>query len=499
MKRIKYLLLTLVAFTSLNVLATAEFNLKGSDTISFGEKASYDLVLASETTTIKEVSALNIKINNNNVKYSIRGASECVYQDKKIVCDKEIKNGEAVAQIILTAPSSNRGEFLLSLDATVKYGESILKPISDLNKKIKIVSNVNTLDSIKINDEKLDAFKSNKYQYNLNVGSDIAEADINSVLTDSSASFLASYGNRKVDLKYGDNEIKIKVEAENGKVLEYTVNINRQDNRKTDSDLSAIIVGTEKIKNFKRSKYNYHYVVYKKDKVEISAETSDTKATYEVLGPDKLKEGMNEFQIVVKSEKGDSSTYNLTIENVDRKISKKLRSLSIIGYNLKFDKNNNLYKLEYKKEKIKDFKVVAVPEEDDKYVTVNIKPDVNKNKNKIKPGKKIEIIVSGIDGEEEKYTIMFKRDSRLNFFFILMIVIILGLIIYIIRLVIKRKNKDDHEPKHSAKTNKKLVVKEVKSKKSEIEVPEASLDETLEIPVIDDTEKTKEITEDFLG
>lgn len=498
MKRIKYLVLMLIAFTSLNILAAAEFGLKGNETISFGETASYDIVLKSEKETIKELNAINIKTNNNSVKYSIKGASDCVYQDKKIVCDKEINSGDAVAKIILTAPKASRGEFMLTLEGTAQYGESFLSRIN-LSKKIKIVSNINTLDSIKINDEKLDAFKSNKYQYNLNVGSDIAEADINSVLTDTSASYLASYGNRKVDLKYGDNEIKIKVEAENGKVLEYTVNINRQDNRKTDSDLSAIIVGTEKIKNFKKSKYNYHYIVYKKDKVDISAETSDSKATYEVIGPDKLVEGTNEYQIVVKSEKGDSSTYNLTIENVHRKISKKLRSLSIIGYNLKFDKNNNLYKLEYKKEKMKDFKIVAVSEEDDKYVNINIKPDVNKNKNKIKPGKKIEIIVSGIDGEEEKYTIVFKRDSRLNFFFILMLIIILGLIIYIIRLVIKRKNKDDHEPKHSAKTNKKLMVKKSKEKKSEIKVPEASLDETLEIPVIDDDQKTKEITEDFLG
>ena len=71
-----------------------------------------------------------------------------------------------------------------------------------------------------------------------------------------------------------------------------------------------------------------------KIKVKIEAITNDLNAKAEVIGPQKLVVGENEFKIVVTSEKGEKATYTVVINNLDKNISKMLKSLSIKGYSI---------------------------------------------------------------------------------------------------------------------------------------------------------------------
>ena len=69
----------------------------------------------------------------------------------------------------------------------------------------------------------------------------------------------------------------------------------------------------------------------------------------------------------------------------------------------------------------------------------------------IEPGAVVQIRVYATDGTESMYTITFVKDTRINFFFLLGLIIFIVLLVIFIKLIIKR-NKD--------KNNKESITKE---------------------------------------
>ena len=113
----------------------------------------------------------------------------------------------------------------------------------------------NTLRSLKIEGITF-AFDKKKTNYKLNVLNDVDKIVIDSTLNDDKASYVEDFGNREVDLEYGDNTIEIKVEAENGDVNVYTLIINREDIRSDEAILNTLVINGEKI-NIKDGVFEY--------------------------------------------------------------------------------------------------------------------------------------------------------------------------------------------------------------------------------------------------
>ena len=148
--------------------------------------------------------------------------------------------------------------------------------------------------------------------------------------------------------------------------------------------------------------------------------------------------------------------------NIDQEISKKLELLSLSGYKINFNKNTNRYEVYYNKDKIDNLKIIYKTQEKSEYVDVNMSIDIDKTKNLsslLKPNQTITITIEGIDGQKEEYEIYFKKDNRLNFFAILiiLIIILLGIVLY-------KKIKDKNMPSKNNKENDntKETKKEVK-------------------------------------
>jgi len=343
--------------------------------------------------------------------------------------------------------------------------ESEIGTLSPVEKKLTVKSSDNSLTNIKINGDSIEEFDSNVYEYDVTVDSKIEVAKITATTRSSKATLKLGNGNRDVTLNYGSNVVKIVVVSESGKEQIYTINITREDTRSTDTTLQSLKVDGVELSNFKSSIYKYTVKKYKASNIEIVGVPSDNNAKVVVTPPQKLEIGQNTYLITVTSEKGEVATYTVIIDNTDKTVNKKLKTLSIKGYDIDFDKNNNRYEISYNKTKFKDLHIYYSTVGSNDEVKAVMSPDINNNSealSKLKVGDEITITITGIDGESTEYTIVITKDKRVSFFLILEILIIIILVVVIIVVANKRK-KEKENPKN---VTKKVDVKKENDKKN---------------------------------
>ena len=337
-----------------------------------------------------------------------------------------------------------------------------IKQVGEFTKNISLKSNNNLLSTIKLDNEEISNFSKTETDYEIAVESNIDKINISATSEDSKASV---EGTGKKKLEYGVNNFNISVISESGDTKTYNLKITRKDERKSDNYLKSIIINGKNIKKFETNTLSYKVYLYKlnnADDVKIEAITSDSQATYKIEKPKTIVLGENIYKIIVKSENGEENTYTLKVYNIDQEISKKLELLSLSGYKINFNKNTNRYEVYYNKDKIDNLKIIYKTQEKSEYVDVNMSIDIDKTKNLsslLKPNQTITITIEGIDGQKEEYEIYFKKDNRLNFFAILiiLIIILLGIVLY-------KKIKDKNMPSKNNKENDntKETKKEVK-------------------------------------
>ena len=197
-------------------------------------------------------------------------------------------------------------------NVNLKYGlNTILVKVQAENESIKTYtinitrkdnrSNINTIQNLTIEDVKVD-FNPNILEYNLEVDSSKSVLIINSNLTDEKSTYVKDYGNRKVELKNGLNTFLIKVQAENGSIKTYTLNI-----FKTIDD-DELLITKLKIVNydieFQSEKYQYSLSINKEKNLDIMVELSRKDASYEILNNENLENGSI---IVIKTFLNDNS------------------------------------------------------------------------------------------------------------------------------------------------------------------------------------------------
>ena len=214
-------------------------------------------------------------------------------------------------------------------------------------------SNIATLSSLSLDYGTIN-FNKDTTSYSLSVPGNVSSITISSTLTDSKSSYVSGYGNRKVNLKYGKNEILIKVQAEKGNTKEYKITIDRKDDRSKINTLSKLELSVGKI-DFKPANNNYNLNV-KKDVTEVTiySELTDSKSSYvSGYGNRKvnLKYGKNEILIKVKAENESINTYKIVIYRDDNKSTvNTLKTLSLSSGEINFDPNKTDYKVNVDKD-----------------------------------------------------------------------------------------------------------------------------------------------------
>ena len=501
----KGLLISIISlFIPINTYAQTTVNIVGPTAVSPGEKIEY-VINYAPTDGVKNT--FNAEVNFDSTVLTFKDIavtapwttdSTAGTSPKEIsfVCETG-ECGNVVAKLIFQVKDKPKATSAKISFNKINYdlaGE--VTSVDEIVKNINIKSSDATLKAIKVNDVAVENFTSDNYTYDVSVTGDVANAKITAATTSSKATFKKGFEPRVVNLEYGNNTVKLAVVAESGAELTYDINITREDTRSTDATLSGITIDGTALTNFKSNKYKYTIKKYKAETVKIEAITNDLNAKAEVIGPQKLVVGENEFKIVVTSEKGEKATYTVVINNLDKNISKMLKSLSIKGYSINFDKNNYQYKINYNRLKFEDLKIYYTTVSPEDEVTVTMTPDINNNKellNDLKVGDEIEIVITGIDGESSKYTIVVEKDKRVSFFlifelFIIIVLLIIGGIIWF-----KRKKNENTPPKEEVKDKK---VEEEKEEKKLVAEPrrERRRSGIEEPPKEEDLEMTKELT-----
>ena len=260
----------------------------------------------------------------------------------------------------------------------------------------EVKSNDNTLKSLEIynNKKKIDfKFDSKHDKFDINV-EDVDKVTIKASLNDSKASFDNVLKPRDVTLDLIDNEIIIKVIAENGDEKTYTLNIHVN---KMGSNNKLISL-----------KINDKEINLADEKLEIRVPNSVTKTKIEAIANDEkaivkyedidLKVGDNGVNITVTSEDGNTEEYDVNVIREDEKVL--FEKLVITGYNISFIKEKHSYSLKVDKD-TNELDIQVVPS--------NIDFQVVNNKN-IHNGSKINVIVTDANGSYE-YIINIEKDS----------------------------------------------------------------------------------------
>ena len=302
-------------------------------------------------------------------------------------------------------------------------------------KEIAIKSDDNTLRTIKIDGKAISGFSSGVYLYNLEVDALSDSIVIDSTLSDQkNSTYEENYGNRTVTLKYGENIVLIKVKSESGKVSTYTLKITRKDDRVANTDLKSIIINGGKVKiNFDKSVLSYTLKTFKLEKLEIDATPDDSNSKVEIDAPKKLIIGENKVKITVTAVTGVSKNYILIINNTEVPTDTRLRNLAVKGYNIEFDSDKNKYTILYDKSFKNGLTIYETTLSED------VKVDITGNSN-LKEGSVVKIIVTALDeSSTTEYTIILEKDTRINFFLILDLVIGAVLIVLIVKQLKKRK------------------------------------------------------------
>jgi hypothetical protein len=116
--------------------------------------------------------------------------------------------------------------------------------------------------------------------------------------------------------------------------------------KSTNNNLASLSVNGTSVAGFSASDTSYTMPNTDATSITIAASASDSKASVSGTGTKNLAYGVNKFNIVVTAESGAKKTYTVTITRNDfRSTNNDLKSLTIEGYTVIFDKDKLTYTL----------------------------------------------------------------------------------------------------------------------------------------------------------
>ena len=374
------------------------------------------------------VSNTNISFNRDTLVYNLSTTSDNVQISATKDDNKASVTGTGRFNL-------NYGTNTYRVNVTAENGSTRTYTIN-INREDTRSSN-NNLKSLTLSKGNLN-FNKSTTTYNVDVDKDTTSVKIEASLEDVKASFENGFGPRTINLNPGNNTIYIKVRNEIGNIKTYTININREDGKSSDSTLKEIKLSEGKI-DFKTDVLEYKInVEYDVDTFKIEALPTDGKSKVNITGDEKLKVGENTFTITVEAENGKITTYVVKVirkeEGYKLSTNNYIKSLTIKNHSIDFDKKTYKYTIKTKEKKL-DISIIL----DDRKSEYKI----SGNKN-LKNGSKVLIKVIAEDGSTRTYTLNIeKSNNALIITLIIVITIITGGAITFILL--KRKKKPELE------------------------------------------------------
>ena len=307
------------------------------------------------------------------------------------------------------------------------------------------------------------SFEPSVMEYDISVKENVSSIKITGTLNNSKASFVSGYGNRTVDLKYGNNIVLVKVKAENGSERTYKINVFRNDGRDDNNYINSLEVVGYNIR-FKKEKLEYTLKVpYDLEKLEINITLDSEKSKYEING-NNLSIGENEVSVIVTAENEQKRIYKIKVTKLNEGEllpSAYANNIHIKGYDIDFSKDKYSYSVEVKDSNPLNIKV-ELENPDSIYRIIG-----NKNLNN---EDEITIIIISTDLEVKEYVIkIVKNKSIIPVIIIITIVTIISILLIILlgRKLIKGKkiSKTSKEKNIDIHDKEKVTVKVEETRK----------------------------------
>lgn len=278
--------------------------------------------------------------------------------------------------------------------------------IPDINKEIRIISNIDTLQTITISDGEVPLkFEENTLKYE--VATTKEQINIQALPKDKNAKVEGDIGIK--DLIIGANIFNITVTSERGNSKNYQIIVTRTTpNTKKDnnvkSGLKSLNISNQKI-DLAKNKYSYTITVSPETTdIDVKAIANNNKASITIEKPDKLSYGENKIIIHLTEANGTKTDYILIVtREYPKDNNTKIKKLTIKDYFIDFKSDIYQYQLTIL---------------DEKQLELNIELESKTSKYKIignkdlKDKDKIEIEVTSEAGNSEKYTINIIKDKK---------------------------------------------------------------------------------------
>lgn len=175
----------------------------------------------------------------------------------------------------------------------------------------KAKSDNNYLESITVNGEQVESFEKSKTKYFVEVENKVKKAAVKATSEDDTAT--VTIDGPKV-LEVGDNEYTISVKSESNATKFYKVIVTRKDKEESsNTDIKSIKIRGYHL-NFDKNSKTFYLNIKKEDtELDITVNTKDKKANYDIEGNENLEDG-SVVKIVVTAQNGDTDTYRIIIQ-----------------------------------------------------------------------------------------------------------------------------------------------------------------------------------------
>lgn len=288
--------------------------------------------------------------------------------------------------------------------------------ISASSKTISIVnppSSNNNLSSLSISNGSIN-FNKNTTNYSVTVDSGVTSVNVSAQAEDGGAR-ISGLGNR--GLNYGNNSIVVTVTAANGAQKNYTINVNRKDNRSGNNNLGSLSVnGGELSPAFNANTTNYNVSVpFSIDNLKVNATVQDGKSHISISDTSLVAEETRSIYITVTAENGAQKTYTINahrgkdpnkVLSTNNFLSKLNPSSGVLSPGFNREHENYIVYVPYEVDRV----TFETDVEDKKYATVKIEGpeslEVGNNSYKI--------IVTAEDNSTKTYSVTVSRGINMT-------------------------------------------------------------------------------------
>lgn len=290
MKKVKLFLMFILGMLIFSI------NVKAADTYGIRcDKAYVNEPFACSVTTAKPVSiSTDLKVYEGSVSMDKNGtikfkASKAGDYDISLISD----DGETTYKTVTISVNEKT--------TTTKTTTTTTKAKSDNN----------YLESITVNGEKIESFDKTKTKYFVEVENKVKKATIKATSEDEAST--VTIDGPKV-LEVGDNEYTISVKSESNTTKFYKVIVTRKDKEESsNTDIKSIKIRGYHL-NFDKNSKTFYLNIKKEDtELDITVNTKDKKANYDIEGNENLEDG-SVVKIVVTAQNGDTDTYRIIIQ-----------------------------------------------------------------------------------------------------------------------------------------------------------------------------------------